>query len=85
MKFRQFTTLNDFFDNLHKEGCGIIEYEENKIPCIYIKQSLYDTIIERCLGKKYVVEVLLNIFYDGHYVFVDIQTEFINLGIEENF
>ena len=85
MKFRQFTTLNDFFDNLHKEGCGIIEYEGNKIPCIYVKQSLYDTIIERCMGKKYVVEVLLNIFYDGHYVFVDIQTEFINLGIEENF
>jgi hypothetical protein len=85
VKFRQFTTLNDFFDNIHQEGSGIIEYEGNKIPCIYVQQSLYDNIIERCIGKKYVVEVLLNIFYDGHYVFVDIQLEFINLGIEENF
>lgn len=85
MKFRQFTTLNDFFDNMHQEGCGIIEYEGNKIPCIYVQQSLYNTIIERCIGKKYVVEVLLNIFYDGHYVFVDVQLEFINLEIEQNF
>lgn len=85
MKFRQFTTLNDFFDNMHKEGCGVIEYEGNKIACIYVQQSLYNTIIERCMGKKYVVEVLLNIFYDGQYVFVDVQLEFINLGIEENF
>lgn len=85
MKFRQFTTLDDFFDNIHKEGCGVIEYEGNKIPCIYVQQSLYNAIIERCIGKKYVVEVLLNIFYDGQYVFVDVQLEFINLGIEENF
>jgi len=85
VKFRKFTTLNDFFDNMHQEGCGIIKYEGNNIPCIYVQQSLYDNIIQMCIGKKYVVEVLLNIFYDGHYVFVDIQIEFINLGIEENF
>ena len=85
MKFRQFTTLNDFFDNIHKEGCGVIEYEGNKTACIYVEESLYNNIIEKCIGKKYVVECLLNIFYDGHYVFVDVQLEFINLGIEENF
>jgi hypothetical protein len=70
---------------MHKEGCGVIEYEGNKIACIYVKQALYNNIMEKCIGKKYVVEVLLNIFYDGHYVFVDVQLEFINLGIEENF
>jgi hypothetical protein len=41
--------------------------------------------MEKCKGKKYVVDVLLNIFYDGNHVFVDIQMEFIDLGIEENF
>jgi hypothetical protein len=41
--------------------------------------------MEKCIGKKYVVDVLLNIFYDGNYVFVDIQLEFIDFGIEENF
>ena len=81
MRSRQFTTLKDFFDNMHKEGCGVIEYEGNKIACIYVKQSLYNNIMKKCIGKKYVVDVLLNIFYDGHYVFVDVQLEFINLGI----
>jgi hypothetical protein len=85
VKFRQFTTLHDLISNVHEDGFGVIEYEDKKIPCIYVQQSLYNIIIERCIGKKYVVEVLLNIFYDGHYVFVDIQLEFIGLGIEENF
>ena len=85
MKFRQFTTLHDLISNVHEDGFGVIEYEDKKIPCIYVQQSLYNIIIERCIGKKYVVEVLLNIFYDGHHVFVDIQLEFIGLGIEENF
>ena len=85
MKFRQFTSLNDFISNIHKEGFGVIEYEKDKVPCIYVQQSLYNIIMERCIGKKYVVDVLLNIFYDGRYVFVDIQLEFIGLGIEENF
>ena len=85
MKFRQFTTLNDLISNVHQQGFGIIEYADNKVPCIYVQQHLYDIIIEKCRGKKYVVDVLLNIFYDGNHVFVDIQMEFIDLGIEENF
>ena len=85
MKFRQFTTLNDLISNVHEQGFGVIEYADNKVPCIYVQQHLYDIIMEKCIGKKYVVDVLLNIFYDGRYVFVDIQLEFIGLGIEENF
>jgi hypothetical protein len=85
VKLRQFSTLNDFLDNIHKEGCGIIEYEGNKIPCIYVQQTLYYTILKKSIGKKYVVDSLLNIFYDGNHVLVDVQLDFINLGIEENF
>jgi hypothetical protein len=85
VKFRQFTTLNDLISNIHEQGFGVIEYANNQVACIYVQQPLYDTIMEKCIGKKYVVDVLLNIFYDGNYVFVDIQLEFIDLGIEENF
>jgi hypothetical protein len=85
VKFRQFTTLNDLISNVHQDGFGIIQYAEDKVPCIYVQQHLYDLIMEKCRGKKYVVDVLLNIFYDGNHVFVDIQMEFIDLEIEENF
>ncbi len=85
MKLRQFSTLNDFLENIHKEGCGIIDYEGNKIPCIYVQQTFYDDLLKKSIGKKYVVDSLLNIFYDGNHVFVDVQLDFINLGMEENF
>jgi hypothetical protein len=71
--------------NLHKEGFGVIDYEGNKVPCIYLNKNAYENIIKKSFGKKYIIEVLLNIFYDGYYVFVDIQLEMTNLGIEENF
>jgi len=85
VKFRQFTTLDDLISNVHQDGFGIIQYAEDKVPCIYVQQYLYDSIMEKCRDKKYVVDVLLNIFYDGNHVFVDIQMELIDLGIEENF
>ena len=85
MRFRKFNDVNDFLTNLHKEGFGVIDYEGNKVPCIYLNKNAYENIIKKSFGKKYIVEVLLNIFYDGYYVFVDIQLEMINLDIEENF
>ena len=85
MKLRQFSSLNDFLENLHKEGCDIINYEGNKIPCIYVQQKFYDDLLKKSIGKKYVVDSLLNIFYDGHHVFVDVQLDFINLGIKAYF
>ena len=85
MKIRKFNGLNDFITNLHKEGFGIIDYESSKVPCIYVNKIIYDNIMQKSWGKKYSVEVLLNIFYDGCYVFVDIQLEFNNLDLEQNF
>lgn len=85
MNFRKFNELNDFLKNLHEEGFGLISYQNNKIPCIYVKREIYDNILKKTYGKKYVVEVLLNIFYNGKYMFVDIMLDFTNLGLEENF
>jgi len=85
VKFRKFNELNDFLENLHEEGFGLIDYQNNKIPCIYVKREIYVNILKKTSGKKYVVEVLLNIFYNGKYMFVDIMLDFMNLGLEENF
>ena len=85
MKFRKFNELNDFLENLHEEGFGLINYQNHKIPCIYVKREIYDNLLKKTYGKKYVVEVLLNIFYNGKYMFVDIMLDFMNLGLEENF
>jgi hypothetical protein len=82
---RKFQTLKDFIDNLHKEGTGLLNYNGNNVPCIYVDLKRYESIISRTYGKKLAVDTLLNIFHDGTHVFVDIEMKFLDLNIEEYF
>jgi hypothetical protein len=82
---RKFQTLKDFIENLHKEGTGLLNYDGNNIPCIYVDSKRYENIISSTYGKKLAVDTLLNIFHDGTHVFVDIQMEFLDSNREEYF
>jgi hypothetical protein len=82
---RTFQTLKDFFENLHKEGTGLLDYNGNKVPCIFIDSKKYDDIICTTYGKKLAIDTLLNIFHDGTHVFVDIQLKFLDSNMEEYF
>ncbi|MGD1837868.1 MAG: hypothetical protein ACPKPY_07400 [Nitrososphaeraceae archaeon] len=85
MQYRKFEKLSDFLNNLHQDGFSIIDYEGKQIPCIILENTKYQEIFNKCLGQKYIVDTVLNIFYDGTHVFVDIQLDFNPLGLEENF
>jgi hypothetical protein len=82
---RTFRTLKDFFENLHKEGTGLLDYNGDRVPCIYIDSKKYEDIISNSYGKKLAVDTLLNIFHDGTHVFVDIQMKFLHTNREEYF
>ena len=82
---RKFETLKDFLENLHNEGTGLMNYNGNDVPCIYVDLKRYENIISRTYGKKLAVDTLLNIFHDGTHVFVDIEMKFLDLDIEEYF
>lgn len=84
-KDRPFDTLDDFVKNLHKEGSALIDFNRNKIPCIYINPTRFDEIMNAIHGKKLTVDSLLNIFHNGYDVFVDVQLSFLNIGINENY
>ena len=77
--------MKDFFKNLHKEGTGLLDFNGKKIPCIYVDSKKYDDIIRDTYGKKLAVDTLLNIFYDGTHVFVDIQMQFLDSDRKEYF
>ena len=32
---KPFDTLDDFIKNIHKEGSALIDFNGNKVPCIY--------------------------------------------------
>lgn len=82
---RKFQTLKDFIENLHKEGTGLLNYDGNNVPCIYVDSKRYENIISNTYGKKLAVDTLLNIFHDGTHVFVDIQMKFLDSNREEYF
>lgn len=84
-KDRPFDTIDDFVKNLHKEGSALIDFNRNKIPCIYINPARFDEIMNAIHGKKLAVDSLLNIFHNGYDVFVDVQLNFLNIGINENY
>lgn len=84
-KDRPFDTLDDFVKNLHKEGSALIDFNRNKIPCIYINPARFHEIMNAIHGKKLAVDSLLNIFHNGYDVFVDVQLNFLNIGIKENY
>jgi hypothetical protein len=77
--------FDDFVKNLHKEGSALIDFNRNKIPCIYINPARFDEIMNAIHGKKLAVDSLLNIFHNGYDVFVDVQLNFLNTGINENY
>ena len=85
IKNRSFNTIDDFLKNLHKEGVTLIDFNENKVPCIYVNPRRYDEIMNDIYGKKLAVDTLLNIFHNGSDVFVDIQLKFSNTDLDENY
>jgi len=85
MPKRNFSTLEEFKANLHKEGATIVEFSGSKVPCILVNQKKYEEMLQRVYSKKVRAEALLDIFYDEQDVFVDVQVKFLDTDFEENY
>src|SRR5262245_31213351 len=85
MPKRNFSTLEEFKANLHKEGATLVEFSGSKVPCILLSQKKYEEMLQKVYGKKIRAYTLLDIFYDGQDVFVDVQVKFLDTDFEENF
>lgn len=85
MPKRNFSTIEEFRANLHKEGATLVDFNGSKVPCILIDPRTYEQILASVQGKKLAVDSTLDIFYDGRDVFVDVQLKFLNTGFEANY
>lgn len=85
MPKRNFSTLEEFKANLHKEGATLVEFSGSKVPCILLSQKRYEEMVQKVYGKKVRAVTLLDIFYDGQDVFVDVQVKFLDTDFEENY
>jgi hypothetical protein len=82
---RNLSNLNEFINNLHKLGYSIVDYNDIKIPCLYVDDQLFDNIVNNSYNKKISIDTTLNIYDDGSHIFVDINLNFFDMGLEENF
>ncbi len=82
---RNYSTLEEFENNLHQDGYTIFDYDSQKLPCLFINPKKYNEILTKTFGRKYVIDSLFDIFHDGRNCFVDIVLKFSDLDIEENY
>lgn len=85
MPKRNFATLEEFKANLHLEGATLVEFSGGKVPCILMSQKKYEEMLGKIYGKRVSADTLLDIFYDGQDVFVDVNVKFAGMDFEENF
>jgi hypothetical protein len=85
MPKRNFSSLEEFSASIHKEGATLVEFDGRRVPCILVRQKKYDDMLNKIYGRKVRTDTLLDIFYNGQDVFVDIQIGFFDADFEENF
>jgi hypothetical protein len=85
MPKRNFATLEEFKANLHQEGATLVEFSGGKVPCILVSPKKYEEMLGKVYGKRISADTLLDIFYDGQDVFVDVNVKFAGTDFEENF
>ncbi|MEW5840014.1 hypothetical protein [Nitrososphaera sp.] len=85
MPKRNFNTLEEFKANLHKEGATLVEFSGGKVPCILVSPKKYEELLGKVYGKKMSADTLLDIFYDGQDVFVDVNIKFAGADFDGNF
>ncbi|AIF83445.1 hypothetical protein NTE_01377 [Candidatus Nitrososphaera evergladensis SR1] len=82
---RNFSTLDEFKANLHKEGATLVEFSGGKVPCILVSPKKYEEMLGKVYGRRVSADTLLDIFYDGRDVFVDVNIKFRDTDFEGNF
>jgi len=85
MPKRNFSTLEEFKSHLHKEGATLVDFSGKKVPCILVSQKDYEDMLQKVYGKKIRADTVLDIFYDGTDVFVDVHITFFDTALEQNY
>lgn len=85
MPKRNFSTLEEFKAHLHTEGATLIEFSGSKVPCILMNSKKYEQVLYHTRERKVRVDTVLDIFYDGQDVFVDVQVKLLGTEFDLNF
>ena len=62
-----------------------MDFSGMKVPCILMSPKKYEQVLHNVYDRKVRADTLLDIFYDGQNVFVDIQIKLLETEFEQNF
>ena len=85
MPKRNFSTLEEFKAHIHREGASLMDFSGIRVPCILMSSKKYEELMHNVYDRKVRADTLLDIFYDGQNVFVDIQVKLLETEFEQNF
>lgn len=71
--------------NVHKLGYDFIEYHYHKVPCLLVQPEQFESIMRNSYGKPNLIDTNLNIYDDGHHVFVNLHVNFLNTDLMFDF
>ncbi len=82
---RNLNSLEDFQASVHKLGFSVIEYNGTHVPCLLVEDVQFENIMSKSYGKSNLIDTNLNIYDDGHHVFVNLNIKFLNDDLEFDF
>jgi hypothetical protein len=82
---RNLNSLEDFQASVHKLGFSVIDYNGTHVPCLLVEDVQFENIMRKSYGKSNLIDTNLNIYDDGHHVFVNLNIKFLNDDLEFDF
>lgn len=82
---RNLNSLEDFQASVHKLGFSVIDYNGFNVPCLLVEDVQFENIMSKSSGKSNLIDTNLNIYDDGHHVFVNLNVNFLNDDLEFDF
>ena len=82
---RDLYTLDDFIKNTHRLGYTIVDLNDIKVPVLYIDNAFFDQILKISYNRKTSIDTNLNIYDDGHHIFIDLSLKFLDTPLENTY
>jgi hypothetical protein len=82
---RNLNSLEDFQASVHKLGFSVSDYNGTHVPCLLVEDVQFENIMSKSYGKSNLIDTNLNIYDDGHHVFVNLNINFLSDDLEFDF
>jgi hypothetical protein len=82
---KRLSSYDDFNRNLHSSGASVIEFGNQKVPCIYVENDRFKKFVNYAGGRKLAIDTNMDIYHNEKDVFVQIKMRIMDTALEDSF